>query len=163
MRLLKHVDQSGFILAPRERPLIRAQIVGGSLLATDIALHILLGPQQRIEWWQINQVSFNPETKSLLITTEGGPIEIELTTLSLLPEAVRERVMSTILISTSFATPGQASAVISLRRRPSDDGEETFVQIDWQGSPMPEARSEAEQMGRRLQESLIFSSPLRLR
>ncbi len=163
MRFFRRVDQSGFILEPRERALIRAETLDGALLATDVALHVHGDINERIEWWQINHVSFDPEEKKLSIAFENSLIEIDLTSPSLLPETVRERVTATILTSIRFATPGQASAVISLRRRPAANDEEAFVQIDWQGSPTPVAMAEAERRGRLLVESLVFSSPLRLR
>lgn len=162
MRLLKRVDLVGFVLEPRERALSRAEVTGGALLATDVALHVLHESDERIDWWEINHVSFDPEEKNLSITTENGLIEFELKAPSLLPETVRERVMATILTSTTYVTPGQVSAVISIRRRPTANGEDFFVQIDWRGSPTPAASAEAERRGRSLKES-VFSSPLRLR
>lgn len=163
MRFLDRIDRTGFVLEPRERALVRIEIIDGALLATDVALHLLRENQERIEWWQINHVSFDPETKNLRVTTENSLIEIELTSPSLLPETVRERVTATILTSTTFATAGQASAVIALRRRSTTIGEESFVQIDWQGAPTPAARAEAERRGRWLTECVVFSSPLALR
>jgi len=167
MRLHARVDQTGFVLEPRERALIRAAIAGGEALATDVALHLLREGAKRIEWWQINHVTFDSESKNLVITLEDDRIQIEFSQPSLLPEAVRERVTATILTSTRFAAGGQASAVISLRRRPSRAGEEYFVQIEWRGFPSEAAEAEANRRARSLGESvggaLVFSSPLRLR
>lgn len=167
MRLHSRIDQTGFDLEPRERALIRAVIAGGEALATNVALHLLRDGPQRIEWWQINHVTFDSESKNLVIFFEDGRIQIEFPYSSLLPETVRERVTATILTSTRFAAGGQASAVISLRRRPGQAGEEYFVQIVWQGSPSQAAEAEADRRARSLGESVggasVFSSSLRLR
>jgi len=163
MGLLRRVNTVGFVLAPRERALVRTEISEGSLLATNSALHLIGQEQARFEWWQINHVTFNSEQMSLLVTLETGLREFVLLQSSLLPEVMRERVTSTILISVPFSNPGSVTAMISLRRRPGLEGEESFVQIDWQSAPTPLARSEAEKRGRELTEASLFSSSLSLR
>ena len=150
MRFLKRVELVGFELEPGERGLIRCEIVGGHLLASDAALHIsICQPQsrRRIEWWQVKRASFDPERATLEIGLENDQLDFGLTGSSLLPETVRERVTATILTSINFA-PGnhndEVRAVISLRRRPTKDGEVTFTEIDWQGSPSESLRAQAE-------------------
>ena len=150
MRILKRIELVGFDLEPGERGLIRCEITGGDLLATNEALHISIRQPQsrrRIEWWQVKRASFDPEEAALEIGLENDQLDFVLTGPSLLPETVRERVTATILTSITFA-PGshndEARAVISLRRRPTKDGEVTFTEIDWQGSPSENLRAQAE-------------------
>jgi hypothetical protein len=154
--LFKRVDLAGFAFAPGERALIRAEIVGGSALATTEALHLLLENSERIEWWQVKHASFDPQTQSLRLTTEKLVVEIHLAAPSMIAEVIRERVTATILTSTSYVTPNQARAVISLRRRPVGNRDENFIEIDWQGSPSPSAMAEAQRRGRALLEQSSF-------
>ena len=158
MRFLKRVELEGFALERGERGLIRCEIVGGDLLATNAALHLSIRQPQsrrRIEWWQVKRASFDPECATLEISLENDQLDFVLTSPSLLPETVRERVTATILTSITFA-PGnhndEARAVISLRRRPTKDGEVTFTDIDWQGSPSESARAQAELRGQWLRQ-----------
>lgn len=155
MRILKRIDLAGFVLEPGERALIRSEIVGGAVLATNEALHIASSDRQsheRIEWWKMKRVSFDPVEMSLRIATENARAEFILTIPSLLPETVRERVTATILTSITFAPPNDAKAVISLRRRPTTNGEATFIEIEWQGSPSESVRAQAEQRSHWLKE-----------
>lgn len=158
MRILKGIALVGFDLEPGERGLIRCEISGGDLLATNEALHISLRQPQtsrRIEWWQVKRAFFDPEATTLVIGLENDQLDFVLTSPSLLPETVRERVTSTILTSITFA-PGSrdddARAVISLRRRPTSEGEVTFTEIDWQGSPSESLRAQAERRGQWLRQ-----------
>jgi hypothetical protein len=146
---LKRVDSAGFALSRGERALARAEVVGGSALATTQALHLLLNEVERLEWWQIKHVSFDPETQSLSITTGNLVAEIQLATPSMIAEVIRERVTATILTSTTYITPA-AKAVISLRRRSASGTDGIFVEIDWQGSPSASANTEAERLGQSL-------------
>jgi hypothetical protein len=158
MRFLKRVELVGFDLEPGERGLIRCEIVVGDLLATNAALHISIHQPQsrrRIEWWQVRRVAFDPERARLQIDLENDQLDFVLTGPSLLPETVRERVTATILTSIIFA-PGnhndEARAIISLRRRPTKNGEVTFTEIDWQGAPSESLRAQAELRGQWLRQ-----------
>ena len=150
MRILKSIEVAGFDLEPGERGLIRCEIAGGDLLATTEALHISLRDppiRRRIEWWQVKRASYDPEGTSLGIGLENDQLDFVLTSPSLLPETVRERITATILTSITFASGNRgddARAVISLRRRPTSEGEVTFTEIDWQGSPSESLRAQAE-------------------
>ena len=158
MRFLKRVELVGFDLEPGERGLIRCEIGVGDLLATNAALHISIRQPQsrrRIEWWQIKRVSYDPEAATLEIGLENNQLDFILTAPSLIPEMVRERVTATILTSITFTCGGHndgARAVISLRRRPTQDGEVTFTEIDWQGSPSESDRAKAELRGQWLRQ-----------
>lgn len=158
MRFLKKVELVGFDLEPGERGLIRCEIVGGELLATKAALHISIRQPQsrrRVEWWQVKRASFDPERATLEIGLENDQLDFVLTGPSLLPETVRERVTGTILTSITFAPRNHnddARATISLRRRPTKDGEVTFSEIDWQGSPSESLRAQAELRGQALRQ-----------
>jgi hypothetical protein len=152
VRFLSRVDAGGFALVRGERALIHTEIVGGTALATTQALHLLLVSPERIEWWQIKHVSFDPDTLSLRLTTETLVAQVQLSTPSLIAEVIRERVTATILMSTTYVTANQAKAVISLRRRSARGFDETFIEIDWQGTPSPGGAAEAELRGRALQE-----------
>ena len=146
----KRIDLTGFVLESGERALIRAEIVGGSALATTEAFHLLLENSERIEWWQIKHVSFNPDLEILNLVTEFSAAEVRLVGPSKIAEVVRERVTATILASTTYVTATRAKAVISLRRKLVGRMEENFIEIDWQGSPSPGAIAEAQLRGQTL-------------
>ncbi|HUW78738.1 MAG TPA: hypothetical protein VMV52_08335 [Candidatus Nanopelagicaceae bacterium] len=150
MGIFKRIDSSGFVLTTGERALMRAEIAGGFALATTQALHLWTQNSKRIEWWQINRVSFDSQDLRLVIAGSDVANEIHLTVPSKIAEVIRERVTATILTSIIYLTPSRARAVISVRRRNRKGADETFVEIEWQGDPTPKAIAEADQRGQSL-------------
>ncbi len=152
MRRRRSTDS--FLLTKGERELARSDADFGVVVATNHALLIhresSADTPERIEWWEINHVDFNPEAKTLHLETDNGSVEIPVRETTFIPEIVRERVMATILTSIRFSAPGEPDAVISLRRRRSE-GSDTFVSIVWSGSPSATARARAVAQGRMLQ------------
>ncbi len=109
MRIPKRVDAAGVELGRGERALIRAEIVGGKVIATNQALHIANSQSRtsrRIEWWRVKRASFDPTRQSLRVITEDDDLRLDLPEPTLLAEMVRERVTATILTSITFAPPG---------------------------------------------------------
>lgn len=141
-------------LAKGERELARSEADFGIVVATNQALLIHrespADAPERIEWWEINHVDFDPEAKTLHLETENRSVAVPVRETTFIPEIVRERVMATILTSIRFSVPGEPDAVISLRRRRSE-GSDTFVSIVWNGSPSDTARARAAAQGRLLQ------------
>lgn len=156
MGFLKRIDLTGFVLEPGERALIRSEIVGGSALATTQAIHLLLENSERIEWWQITRVSFNPDLETLKFIAKLSAAEVRLIGPSKIAEVVRERVTATILASTTYVTATRAKAVISLRRKLVGRMEENFIEIEWQGSPTSGAVAEAQLRGQTLLRQVSF-------
>ena len=116
-------------LAPGERALTSAPLVPrGHAVATERAL--LLGSDagdegERLPWWQMLGASW--EGEGLRLTVEvleaGRPRvrRLELAEETLLPEAVRERVQSSIVVSRHVRLSGRGGVRLVARRIPGQD------------------------------------------
>lgn len=128
----------GPVLERGERVLVAAQLVGGGAAAATERALVTLGPGdaedgvRRLAWHRVAEAGWDDERATLLVEEVGaGPAgprtqRLRLAAPSLLPEAVRERVTASIVVSSHVPLRGRAGVRVVARRRP--DAEE----LDWQ-------------------------------
>lgn len=119
------MSDGSLTLAAGERLLAYTRTAGGEWLAgTDRALH-LAGVQ--LGWHEVDRVRWAQDTRVLEVVMQPQGAEpsvthrAELPVPGLLPELVRERVTSSIVVTERVLLAGRASARIIARR--SHDGE----------------------------------------
>ncbi|MCX9189843.1 hypothetical protein C3Y87_00095 [Carbonactinospora thermoautotrophica] len=107
-------------LEPGERVLAAARADDGSyVVATDRALHRV--PGVRIPWHDVDQARWDADTDTLHLLQDGEPRRahrMRLERPGRLPETVRERVQSSIVISQRVRLSGKLGARIVGRRQP---------------------------------------------
>ncbi len=120
---------------PADVPLERRERVlagAGDAWASERAL-LLRGPEgwTRLPWWQVLAAEWDDERGALRVRTERDAYEVALPEPGLLPEAVRERVQASIVLSRHVAVQGRTGARIVARQVP---GRSDLV---WQVVPDP--------------------------
>lgn len=96
---------------------------GGHAVATDRALVILRGAdRQRVAWWQVTSATWDDQAQQIVLTalTEQGPqaVTLPVPERTPLPETVRERVQSSIVVSQHVPLRGSAGVRVVGRRVP---------------------------------------------
>ncbi|MEU6715622.1 hypothetical protein ABZ897_29515 [Nonomuraea sp. NPDC046802] len=130
-------------IEPGERVLTFAKAGDGYAVATNLALHLSDGA--RLPYEEIDKASWNEEGVRVL-TTDGAWHTEQITDPRLLPETLRERVNSTIVVNKHVNLPGRGGVRLVARRRPG--GEVlgwTFVFDDGLDPEDPGLRAQAEQ------------------
>lgn len=114
-------------LADGERVLVEVTAVDGTVVVgTDRALH--LGAGQALGWHQIDRARWLGDDSALeVVSLPSGSSPAQTYRVAVpepgrLPELVRERVTSTIVVSERVLLAGRASARIVARRVPGADG-----------------------------------------
>lgn len=109
-------------LEPAERVLAWAALDEGDVVvATDRALlHPHGGAFERVPWWQVTAVTWTADERLLVVDTgtgsEARSIRLAVAVDSLLPETVRERVQSSIILSQRVTlAPGVGARVVARR------------------------------------------------
>jgi hypothetical protein len=109
-------------LARGERPLAFAPTRGGSyVVATGVALHLPTGDGGfvRLPWERIDRATWE-KGRLAVHETSGGPVHhIGLTDPGSVPETIRERVTSTIVVNHPATLPGGGRLRITGRRSPA--------------------------------------------
>lgn len=124
-------------LSAGERVLAAAPLVDGTrVTATDRALLVPTpAGVERIPWWQVSAASWEAESGRLVVTadTGAGPRVRRLTLADehRLPETVRERVQSTIVVTQRIAVGAGSGARVVARAVPGEPG------LRWQVLPEP--------------------------
>ncbi len=116
-----------------ERVLAWATSPRGVVIATDVALHVPGGvAPSRIVWHLIDKAGWrDPNLEVSLHPEVGAPLvhwKIELTEPGKLPQVVRERVTSSVVVSLDLDLP-RGQARIAARRTETDD-------IRWSVTPL---------------------------
>ncbi|MFG1696278.1 hypothetical protein [Nonomuraea sp. NPDC049309] len=126
-----------------ERVLTFAASADGHVVATNLALHLSDGT--RVPYEEIDRASWD-ETGIHLTTTGGARYHELIADPRLLPETVRERVNSTIVVNKHVSLPGRGGVRLVARRPPG--GEVlgwTLVFDDGLDPDDPGLRAQAEQ------------------
>jgi hypothetical protein len=109
----------GVEIEPRDRALTHAAADdGGHLVATDNALYLPGGA--RVPWYLIDRGEWD-ESGLRVLTTDGARHTVAVKEPGRLPEVVRERVTSSILISRHVKLPGRGGVRLVARRVPGQD------------------------------------------
>ncbi|MEV0149162.1 MULTISPECIES: hypothetical protein [unclassified Nonomuraea] len=103
---------------PGERVLTFAGSDGGYVVATDLALFLSDGT--RVPYETVDKAAWDEEGLRVL-TTDGRWHQERISEPRLLPETVRERVNSTIIVNKHVALPGRGGVRLVARRRPGGD------------------------------------------
>ncbi|MBN6052946.1 hypothetical protein JYK22_13495 [Nonomuraea sp. RK-328] len=103
---------------PGERVLTFAGSDGGHVVATDRALYLSDGT--RVPYETVDKASWDEEGLRVL-TMDGAWHRERITEPRLLPETVRERVNSTIIVNKHVSLPGRGGVRLVARRRPGGD------------------------------------------
>jgi hypothetical protein len=128
---------------PGERVLTFAAAAEGHVVATNLALHLSDGT--RLPYEEIDKASWDEEGLRV-ITTDGARHAERVAEPRLLPETVRERVNSTIVVNKHVSLPGRGGVRLVARRRPGGDMLGwTFVFDDGLDPEDPGLRAQAEQ------------------
>ncbi|MEV0613997.1 hypothetical protein AB0I81_11795 [Nonomuraea sp. NPDC050404] len=126
-----------------ERVLTFTRTETGHVVATDLALHLADGT--RIPYERIDRASWDEEGVRV-VTTDGVRHFEPISEPRMLPETIRERVNSTIVVNKHVSLPGKGGVRLVARRRPG--GEMlgwTFVFDDGLDPQDPGLRAQAEQ------------------
>ncbi|MFB4277706.1 hypothetical protein ACBJ59_20615 [Nonomuraea sp. MTCD27] len=126
-----------------ERVLTFAAANDGFVVATNLALHLSDGT--RVPYEHIDKASWDEEGVRVL-TMDGVRHFERISEPRMLPETVRERVNSTIVVNKHVSLPGRGGVRLVARRRPG--GEMlgwTFVFDDGLDPEDPGLRAQAEQ------------------
>ncbi|MFD0887796.1 hypothetical protein ACFQ08_24915 [Streptosporangium algeriense] len=103
-------------VAPTDRVLTYAEGPGGYVVATDKALYL---GETRLPWFRIDRGVWDEEGLTV-VTTEGRTFRAPLPEPGRVPEAVRERVMASIVVS-QYAPLDARGGVRLVARRTDDD------------------------------------------
>ncbi|ACY98725.1 MULTISPECIES: hypothetical protein [Thermomonospora] len=137
-------------LARGERPLAFAPTRGGShVVATTLALHLPTGDGGfvRLPWERIDRAVWENGRLVVQETSAGPTHRIGLTDPGSVPETVRERVTSTVVVSHPATLPGGGRVRITGRRSPAT-GEVRWAMLFEAGLDPddPGLRAQAEQV-----------------
>ncbi|TMR11981.1 hypothetical protein ETD86_34110 [Nonomuraea turkmeniaca] len=91
---------------------------GGYLVATNLALYLPDGT--RVPYETIDKASWSEEGLSI-ITMDGGSYAERMDEPRMLPETIRERVNSTIVVNKHVKLPGRGGVRLVARRRPGGE------------------------------------------
>ncbi|GAA3663653.1 hypothetical protein GCM10022224_029540 [Nonomuraea antimicrobica] len=130
-------------IEPGERVLTFAVAADGHVVATNLALHLSDGT--RVPYESIDRASWDEEGVHVL-TMDGVRRSEQISEPRMLPETLRERVNSTIVVNKHVSLPGRGGVRLVARRRPG--GEMlgwTFVFDDGLDPEDPGLRAQAEQ------------------
>ncbi|MGW6494649.1 hypothetical protein [Nonomuraea angiospora] len=129
---------------PGERVLtFAAGADSGHVVATNLALYLTDGT--RVPYEQVDKASWDEDGVRIL-TTDGTWHAERITEPRMLPETVRERVNSTIVVNKHVKLPGRGGVRLVARRRPGGEVREwTFVFDDGLDPEDPGLRAQAEQ------------------
>ncbi|MFI7531941.1 hypothetical protein [Streptosporangium sp. NPDC049376] len=103
-------------VAPTDRVLTYAEGPEGYVVATDKALYL---GETRLSWFRIDRGVWDEEGLTV-VTTEGRTLRAPLPEPGRVPEAVRERVMASIVVS-QYAPLDARGGVRLVARRTDDD------------------------------------------
>ncbi|MBW8483471.1 hypothetical protein [Actinomadura parmotrematis] len=137
-------------LARGERALASAPTRGGShVVATSLALHLPTaeGGFARVPWERVDQASWKDGWLHVQETSGGAGHHVRLTEPGSVPETVRERVTSTVLVTQNAPLPGGGAVRIAGRRSPAG-GEVRWSMVFEAGADPtdPGLRARAEQV-----------------
>ncbi|GAA2649766.1 MULTISPECIES: hypothetical protein [Nonomuraea] len=110
--------RKGLATSRGERVLTFAEAADGYVVATDQALFLPDGT--RVPWEQVEQAGWDDEGLRLT-TSEGRRLSARVASPHRLPEAVRERVNSTIVVNKYVELPGRGGVRLVARRAPGAD------------------------------------------
>jgi hypothetical protein len=111
----------------------RVLAVSGETVATDAALHFQDGTDfTRLPWERVEQAAWKD---GMLVVREvgGGRHIVQLTDPGSVPEAVRERVTSTVVVSTHVKLPAGGGVRITARRPAKGAGDPRWSLLFDQG------------------------------
>ncbi|MGW0807411.1 hypothetical protein [Nonomuraea sp. NPDC002799] len=143
LRRLPADVRKSLAMEPGERVLTFARAADGHVVATNLALHLSDGT--RLPFEQIDRAAWDDEGVRV-VTMDGARHFERVTEPRMLPETVRERVNSTIVVNKHVDLPGRGGVRLVARRRPG--GEVlgwTFVFDDGLDPEDPGLRAQAEQ------------------
>ncbi|MET9337407.1 MULTISPECIES: hypothetical protein [unclassified Nonomuraea] len=101
-----------------ERVLTFARSGEGYVVATDLALFLPDG--ERVPWEQVERAAWDDEGLNLT-TSDGRRLSAPVTEPNRLPEAVRERVNSTIVVNKYVPLPSRGGVRLVARRAPGSN------------------------------------------
>ncbi|MEU9891225.1 hypothetical protein AB0M95_26170 [Sphaerisporangium sp. NPDC051017] len=111
--------EAGVTLEPGERALVHARTPdGGYVVATDRALR--LPGESPLPWYRIDRAQWDEEGLQV-VATDGGEWRVSLPEPGRLPEAVRERVTSSILVNRHVRLGERGGVRLVARRVPGRD------------------------------------------
>ncbi|MET8140922.1 hypothetical protein ABZU32_11495 [Sphaerisporangium sp. NPDC005288] len=145
--------EAGVRLEPGERVLVHARTPdGGYVVATDRALRLPAG--ETLPWYRVDRAQWDEEGL-LVVGTDGARRRVELPDPGRLPEAVRERVTSSILVNRHVRLGERGGVRLVARRVPGQDTAEWEFVFDPGLDPSdPGLRAAAEQALERLRRTL---------
>lgn len=110
---------------------------GQVLCATTDALHLICSDSgvQTTGYLDILDARWEPDTATLHLVTVAGPTWFRLAGASLLPETVRERVQSSIVLSQRVSVRGRGGATVVARRTPRQQRLSWQVRYDGGADP----------------------------
>lgn len=125
----QHIESIGSVLQHGERVLVTAGTSDGeTAAATTHALHVTRADAtvQTTRYVEILSARWDPDAATLHLVTVAGPVRLRMAGSSLLPETVRERVQSSIVLSQRVSARGRGGATVVARQTPGVD------QLSWQ-------------------------------
>ena len=145
--------EAGLTLAAGERALVHARTPdGGYVVATDRALRLPGGAT--VPWYRIDRALWDEEGLRVIVT-DGSEHRVPLPEPGRLPEAVRERVTSTILVNRHVRLGDRGGARLVARRVPGEDTADWDIVFDPGLDPAdPGLRAAAEQVLAELRRNL---------
>lgn len=134
----QHLDSVEAALQHGERVLVTAETADGETAAASThALHVTQpdGGVRTTQYVDILTARWDPDTATVHLVTVAGPVRLRMAGSSLLPETVRERVQSSIVLSQRVSARGSGGATVVARRAP---GEQMRWQIRYDGNADPD-------------------------
>jgi hypothetical protein len=137
--------EAGVTLEPGERVLVHARTPGGGyVVATDRALR--LPGEEPLPWYRIDRALWDEEGLRV-VATDGTERRLPLPEPGRLPEAVRERVTSSILVNRHVRLGDRGGVRLVARRVPGQEAAEWDFVFDRGLDPAdPGLRAAAEQV-----------------
>ncbi|MCW2876476.1 MAG: hypothetical protein JWQ95_576 [Sphaerisporangium sp.] len=138
-------EEAGVTLEAGERVLVHARTPDGAyVVATDRALH--LPGDEALPWYRIDRALWDEEGL-LVVATDGAKRRLPLPEPGRLPEAVRERVTSSILVNRHVRLGDRGGVRLVARRVPGQDAAQWEFVFDPGLDPAdPGLRAAAEQV-----------------